>query len=394
MFFSKINNFLVFIYLLSLPFYSLRFTSYQVSISLVVLIVISIISVKNLFDSARYAKKYLLPLSVYLFIALVSMIIHGSGQISLFVLFKTTVYVVSFVFFSFSIYVSAQSKGEILIERAVQVSILIYSCFFLYVVIESGAWSSIFGGFSYWTFTYQVYSSMNSLLFGDTDFSSADVMRNTIAEIFVVFSIVLLGRMGSGKKTDQVLLAIGVLLILLTFSRRGLIEFGLCLAIYLYLRRSLKISLLFVFSGIVLFYISGQFDDAGGVFGRFDNFSEDGRIDQYSRAFHSISENVLFGSGYAAKLNGEKYVHNIVLASMFMMGMLGGVASLYIVYTLLHDFVSSIRSRVRSYHGLFLVVPIVGSQVGSTVEGLFSPGAWLAISFYLLGEKFRSMSKA
>lgn len=389
----KLADVFILLYVVSLPFYSLRFTSFEVSICLVFLLLVSMFSIKNSFKAVKLTKKYLIALMGYLLIAAASVFYTGTDFGAIYVLLKTLVYVGCFVYFTHALFLLMSSKGEARVEQAVQVSVLLYSIFFIYVVFDSGAWRAVSGGFSYWTFTYQVYGSMNLLLFGDTGFGSADVMRNTIAEVFVVFSIVLLGRVGGGRKLDQLLLMVCVLLILVTFSRRALVELSLCFAMYFYVKRSFKLVFSIGLMSVLLYFSLGA-SGAGSsdVFSRFGNLAEDGRFDQFAMALSSISDNFVTGLGYGAKLNGEKYVHNMVLASVYMMGILGGCASLYILFVLARDMLRSVFSKRQEAHAVFLVVPLVGSQVGSTVEGLFTPGGWLAISFFIVGNCFSSRS--
>ena len=383
---------LALLYLITLPFYSLRFTDQNLSISLVILVAITVVSAVSLrsafITSGRLGKGVMLYILVIVFSFLYSDVTAGSA----FALIKTIVYSLGFFSITYALILLADKRGVTDIENAIIASVSVYFVFFLYVVVVTGAWSSILYGFSYWSFTYKVYAAINEMFFDNSDFTSKNIMRNTIGEIFALFSIVLLGRIKNRGYLIFIIFLMSLILLVVTFSRRGLIELSICFVLFLYMKGSLKYALSAGLFVTILYYLIFYFGvDTTDTFTRFENIANDARGGQFQEAFSVISTEPFFGLGYGAELANGMYVHNIVIGSWYMLGILGFLASLVLMFLMLSQLSKSILQK--QLFGLFLVVPLVGSNVGSTVEGIFTPAGWLGISFYIIGKSISRRKK-
>ena len=75
-------------------------------------------------------------------------------------------------------------------------------------------------------------------------------------------------------------------------------------------------------------------------------------------------------------------MHNFVLAGAMMMGTLGLIVTLWIFLHVVKELVLGMRATTGFQTPLFLIIPILGMMVGSTVEGIFTMTSWVALALH------------
>jgi O-antigen ligase len=125
---------------------------------------------------------------------------------------------------------------------------------------------------------------------------------------------------------------------------------------------------------------------------RLADFSDGGRHNQYADAIQQFSSSPFVGLGFGTKLERGSYVHNFVLGSAAMMGILGLLAALYIHATLLLAFAKGLLCPRDCNAAVFLIIPILSLTVGATFEGLFTVSGWLAITLFSVCEEKQALA--
>lgn len=234
--------------------------------------------------------------------------------------------------------------------------------------------------FSYWGFAFEVYKSINAF-FGASmgDFESREVMRSTASEGFAFFAIFILYYMRN-QSLKRGVLAFNSIMVLVLASRRAFLALFLALGTRASERRNVVLTLML----LPLFLLATYMLELWSLdWGRYSDMSSEVRVLQYKLAIDGFAESPFEGQGYGAKA-GEYYVHNFVLSSSFMMGVVGLASSMAILVVIFWGVVGSLLKKRWSGLHTLLVLPVIGLLVGSTTEGIFSLISWTILALYCL----------
>jgi len=235
----------------------------------------------------------------------------------------------------------------------------------------------------YWDLTFPVYRGLLTSAGGLEDVRSADVMRSAVGEVFALYGLIILISVRRVTLWGGTLLVLSAGFAWAVASRRAglalLLGFGL-LSIR-WRRRAVGVQLLTLLGAIAMFAAI-----VPSYLGRFGDLGSTQRVTQFSEAMARIAESPFTGHGFASRV-GQQYVHNIVIGSWYMLGIVGLVLATALVLFLL---VQAIRAADRRWSdaGVLLLIPFLGVLVGSTVEGTFTIVGWVSILLWssLAGE--------
>lgn len=310
---------------------------------------------------------YLVVSAIYSFV--------GKGDGPLFVLLKTGVYYIFFISIRVLLWGVSKERVYEILKWGGMAGLLVMVGTIMYVILVM---PFSFSGIGYYELTYNYYSLLSGGIGNSEDFSSADIMRNTLGECFAFYSAIFL-IVANGWRYSFAHLFLAMLFTISTFSRRAFLAL---LAIFFVkrLRNSVvhnKILSGFVFP-FVLFVALVAFAGYSLSLRQVELDDESRRI-QYSHTLAQINDSPVIGTGYTAKIDG-KYVHNFVLASWYMSGIVGVLLSLLVVFYLIFGFYNGFV--IGRDFAFVLAIPLIGLMVGSTVEGIFGPVSWLILGFY------------
>lgn len=296
-----------------------------------------------------------------------------------FVLFKTSYYIAFYLCLKF--YLSHFGFASIVrytIAGIVTGSTL-FAIILAYVFAQNPA-LLVSVSLSYWGFTLEVYKSINALFGASTEgFESREVMRSTASEGFAFFAIFVLYYMRN-RLLKQVVLAFNSVMVLFLVSRRAFLALLLAAGVRASERRNIVLTLML----LPLFLVATYMLEMWSLdWGRYSDMSAEARLLQYKLAIDGFVESPFAGQGYGAKAE-QYYVHNFVLSSSFMMGIVGLASSTAILVVIFWGVIESLLKRRWSGLHTLLVVPIVGLLVGSTTEGIFSLISWTIVALYSL----------
>lgn len=284
-------------------------------------------------------------------------------------------------YFSLKVQLNGMAAPAItdLLRKGCWAGLTLYLALMLYAMVVFDV-SLEFSQYSYNNFALKIFKPMVSVVSGQEDLESRDIMRNTLGEIFALYGVILLLTAKSARLKGLWGVFVATSLVLLTFSRRAFIQVAITCLLVVAGRREPFMRILIavvLFSTVTIFVL--LFEPALGVDVRVLQLIDQSRIEQFLAVLAPINDSLFIGQGYGAQFGG-KYVHNFLLASFYMLGLAGGLIAVAIVAALAFDYLSSIRRA--SHHGYLLIFPILGLMVGSTVEGLFTPAAWVALALF------------
>lgn len=226
----------------------------------------------------------------------------------------------------------------------------------------------------YWDLTFPVYRGLLTTAGSLEDVSSADVMRSAVGEVFALYGLIILIAARRVTLWSAALLVVAALFAWAVASRRAglalLLGFGL-LSIR-WRRRAVGVQLLTLLGALAM---------AAAVvpsyLGRFGDLGSNQRVTQFGAAIARIAESPFIGHGFGSRI-GDQYVHNIILGSWYMLGVVGLVlATGLVLFLLVHAVRASDRRSPEA--GVLLLIPFLGVLVGSTVEGTFTIVGWVSI---------------
>lgn len=377
-----------------LPFFSLRHESFKGSIPIIFLLMIALfIFFKVCFLDKKIKKVFSFfdfLLFIYVAYASLSYIFHLDQEIGITPVFKTIVYFLLYLFLKYFI---RTNKPED-IARSTLYGILSGTLLLFVVVvyalyIQETIGSIMSGRISYFEFTYKIYGAVNSLIFGAVAYSSKDIMRSSLGEIFSFYLIamIILAKFTKAKPFILSFIPVNLFYAIACFSRRSLLSATISPILFLLTNsRKLWIKVVTALFFLVLIYIlvhiiisESRLTDMGDT--------KNARISQYSLALNRIIESPILGYGYGAKINvdqiiGDRYVHNFIIASAYMMGVFGFLVSSCIYYYLVSGYIRGILKPHIIQYSYLLIIPILGLAVGSTVEGIFSIPSWIILALY------------
>lgn len=378
----------------SLPFFSIRPSGVTLSFPLILLLVIAAYSLISLILKIKYYSNNMAFDSLLLVFILIATIYYVSGgTVDNFALVKSLTYFFVYILLKqlmigigYQSLINATTKG-------IFIGTSLYFILILYATSISGGISSIVNDLSYYGFTLKIYQAISANVLSMDELQSADIMRNSIGEVFSFYFIFIFINNESRNKVIRynkiIFLWVNLILVLLTFSRRAF--FSIATTFFISTSSSKKIfhkslniiafvSVLYVFA----FVFSGE--------SRVTNFERDNRLSQYSHVLGEISNKVFLGHGYGAKVtheNKKKYVHNFVLASWYMMGIAGLLIGLTIFLYTVKQYITPIFKNKKNNYSYLLIIPILGMSIGGTVEGMFTLTSWIIYAFYSVIKYFQ-----
>lgn len=369
----------------SLPFFSLRIGLFGLGLPLTFLAVIMVtICFKVIFNlkiKAVFSYFDLLILA-YLFLALFSFIYTDESSQAYFAFSKSVLYFFSFITLKMLLASSSNEEVEKALLSGVILGTSLFMALSVYVLVKKNLFLGVINNFSYYELTYKVFSEFHSLLGSNDVIKSADIMRNTIGEVFAFYFIVIFVTNMQSRWAKIFYVFLNLILVISMFSRRAFLAIITIVSTEFFRGQNIIVLLgLVSVVGVGLVLIpSAEFLQIGG---RLTDFSDASRISQYIYAVELFNQQPLLGVGYGYKLEGEKYIHNFILASSVMMGISGFVISLVLYIYVVSKFVGGLVNRCsKTSYSFLLIIPIIGMSIGSTVEGLFTPASWIIFAIY------------
>jgi len=200
------------------------------------------------------------------------------------------------------------------------------------------------------------------------------------------------------------ILMFGLFIVLISVSRSlTLIMIAMMIPIYLFSpslnvgRRSASllvrlITLVVIVAGLtVVALFTGALDGTAGIAAQRFNLAGDARWSHYAETFHFIAERPLAGHGagfkaYFVSIGKELQIHNIFLASLAQIGIIG-LALIIVFFASWAHFVwrsvsTSLDKMFSLYCSLLFLLPAIRSMV-SGASGLFGPAEWAAFTIGL-----------
>lgn len=366
----------------SLPLFPVRGLPGGVSISLFLMLcmfgvyfvrAIMTGSVPSVFSKLDFA------LLCYLIVALFGMIDTASPEV-LFSIGKSTIYMLAYLALKMAISEIPRQRLESLTGIGVVAGTVSFGAVMVFALYSTGSLSVLAGNFSYWTVTVGVFSSIDTV-FGQArdDFASVHVMRNSVGEAFSFYVIAAL-VFGFRRRIMKVYMAVANTVFALSmFSRRALL--AICFGVFgASMRQAGPGRKLLASLGMAL-GVAGYMYSAGAS-SRLTDFRDEARSVQYSEAMARFAESPIFGDGYGAKLSSGNYVHNFILSGAMMMGALGLIVTVWIVAKIALDCLRGFRAERGLQTSMFLIIPMLGMMVGSTVEGIFTMTSWVVLAIH------------
>ena len=366
----------------SLPLFPVRGLPGGVSISLfLMLCMFGMYFVRAVMTASVPAifSKLDLALLCYLIVALFGMVDTASPEV-LFSIGKSTIYMLAYLALKMGISEIPHQRLETLTGVGVIAGTISFGAVMLFALYSTGSLSVLAGNFSYWTVTVGVFSSIDSV-FGQArdDFTSVHVMRNSVGEAFSFYVIAAL-VFGFRRRLTKVYMAVANTVFALSmFSRRALL--AICFGVFgASMRQAGPGRKVLAGLGMALGVAGYMF--SSGADSRLTDFRDEARSIQYTEAIARFAESPIFGDGYGAKLSSGNYVHNFILSGAMMMGALGLLVTVWIFGKIALDCLRGFRAERGFQTSVFLIVPLLGMLVGSTVEGIFTMTSWVILAIH------------
>jgi O-antigen ligase len=234
----------------------------------------------------------------------------------------------------------------------------------------------------YWDLAFPVYRGLLTSAGGLEDVRSADVMRSAVGEVFALYGLLVLISFRRATAFSIALLVLSATIAWAIASRRaGLaLLIGFLLLSVRWRRRTVGVQIL-----ALLGLVSTAAAIVPSYLGRFGDLSSTQRLDRLRVAMDRIASSPFSGHGYASQIDGQ-YVHNIVVGSWYMLGILGLALAMWLVAYLLTRAVQAADRRTPEA-GVLLLIPFLGVLVGSTVEGTFTVVGWVSILVWSIRER-------
>lgn len=382
----KISEVLLFTSIVTLPFFNVRGFLFGLPVSLYVNAACIIFVMVRVFLGNKVIKSSFNIFDLLIFIYLVWCAISLGVTFadgSLIVYIKTLFYFFMYLSLKNIITLIDEDRLYVVVSWSVMFGCLLYLAFILYLYAASDV-SIVTSKFNYWNFTYQLFSQSDYLFSNAEDFSSSHLMRNAVGEVFAFYFVCLV----VACKRHMICLwgrFLAFLFAALMFSRRAVFLI-LTMTVFSKTKTSknkviYSVLLVFVFSVFSMSDLNLENNS-----NRLMNLESEERILMYAKSLSDINDAILFGYGYGKKLDDKYYIHNMVLSSFYMTGVLGGLLSLLIIFMLVRRVYFDLIFN-KDDKGFILAIPIMGAMVGSTVEGMFTVTGWVALALYFSIQK-------
>lgn len=372
--------------LCSFPYFPLRYTPFNLgithfAISLCIALGVSLQFRKktyrlNLFDKA---------LIVFLLIEGIYCVILPQERAVL-VFLKSALYALGY----FSIKNICIHLGSSVVQKTlVRGSILSVVCFSILVVFCMFIFPSNHHrlDFNFSGITLTAYQSLSNLFGYEHKMATFELQRTTVVNGFVFYFIVILQWKPKVVFPKIICQIFTLFTVLCLFSRRATLLLVISFAVYAReLAKTKPIAATVQFLGLLLciyiflFYISDN-THVRAIY-------LDARTFQMSYVVENLSWTNLLGHGLGAQVpstqgsEGYKYIHNFLISSFYMMGILGFLAALSLFVPIGVYYVGGLLNNSGLLYPQLLLIPLMGLLVGSSIEGIMSPVSWTAIAVY------------
>lgn len=376
----------------SIPFFSVRNPTLVLSPPLLILLVIvGVVGLKSLITLRMPISISLLDigLSCYFSIIVLNVTLLPNADGAKLALAKTGAYIGVYLFLKIMLRdISVEQIGI-----AARNGVLIGTCSFFVIALSclviTGKLQLLLQGFDYYSVTRNTFLAIDTILGSGQpdDFEGRDIMRNAVAEAFTFYFLCTIVFRFEHPITNIFLLAMNLIFVICTFSRRAfyaiaIVVFGGSIRDSKSIKRAIYLA--FLIGSIVA---SALLLEENASDSRLADFSDGGRFQQYYDAIEQFDSAPIFGIGFGAKLERGSYVHNFVLGSAAMMGIVGMLAALFIYSSTIMLFLNGLfRPRVFNT-AVFLIIPILSMSIGGTFEGLFTVTGWIAIAMFSVCEE-------
>jgi len=382
--YEKIASCLLVLLIASLPFFSVRNAYLIISPPLFMsLLVIAVVGLRAILTMKLNIRVTKLDIGIFLYIALavVSLMATPNVDGAKYAFFKTIVYFVAYVAMKILMDELRPEILETAIRRGVLTGTVLFGVIVAICLGMTGKYNLLLQKMNYSQTTIAIFSSIDSVLGSDRSdsFEGKNVMRNAVAEAFTFYFLATLVFQFKNLLIRNALLGVNLLFAVCMFSRRAFIGIVLgALGGTLFNQRGYR-------QGLAAIVIIGCITICSFAFqeqNRLADSSDGGRFEQVSEAIELFTDSPILGSGYAAKLERETYVHNFVFASAAMLGIPGLLLGLYIYTTTVFQYLLGIAKSQSYGSSILLVIPILGMTVGATVEGIFTITGWLVFAIH------------
>lgn len=369
----------------SLPLFFVRYEFIPGSISFVVLASIGLLVVAEIILRGK-VKKIFGPIEglILIYLILVSLIflVH-MNESALVPMYKTWVYFVLYLLLKNFLVSINFTHVENATFHGVVGGTLIFFVISALLLFQSGQFLSALGNLSHASLTFKIYAHLNEFLGGMENFTTRNLMRSVVGESFAFYGLFLISKIAKYRSLPLLLLyLLEILFVIVSFSRRSLIAVGVS-SFFIFFVTSKSIftkaviaPIIFMSLGVIVFLITSDsrifdFSNLGGT-----------RGDMYVLAIDGFLDRPVLGNGYGVKIIDDNYVHNFILSSAFSLGISGLIVSFLIIGYLIVKYLHAIVQRTGSIYTFFLIIPIIGSMVGSTLEGMFTVTSWIILALW------------
>lgn len=372
--------------LFSFPYFPFRFTSFNLGITHFAIALCIALGVSLQFRNKTYRLNLFdKALMVFLLIEGIYCVVLPQERAVL-VFTKSVVYALGY----FSIKNICIHLGSSVVQKTlVRGSILSVVCFSILVVFCMFIFPSNHHrlDFNFSGITLTAYQSLSNLFGYEHKMATVELQRTVVVNGFVFYFIVLLQWKPKFFFPKTICQIFTLSIALCLFSRRAILLLVISFAVYAReLAKTKPIAATVQFLGLLLciyifvFYISGN-DHVRDI-------SVDARVSQLSYVSENSNWFYSFGQGLGAQVSstqgGEelKYIHNFLISSYYMMGILGFLAALSLFVLIGVHYVGGLLNKSGLLYSQLLLIPLMGLLVGSSIEGIMSPVSWTAIAVY------------
>ena len=384
------TQFIVFLLIATLPYFSLRKLTYGISPTLVLFVIICILAACKIFIKGKIPKIYNnidFSITIYL-ILLFSLAPFSDSSTAFTVVWKSIFYFLCYL----SLKININNVPRKSLEKTIFIGMMFGTTTLLLLsivaLVSAGKTTVLFSKINYWDFTFQIYKSIHDLFTYDNTeaLRGYDLMRTTMSETFTFYLVIAACFAVQTKKVSGwFFVVVNTTLVLLMFSRR---YFSLILlaAIVLTIKSLSKRPVIaFIFSAIIItsgiFVFSTLLKDS-----RLLDTNIESRMSQVSAITSSTISEVLTGRGVGTKTDQQKYIHNFIASSFYTAGLPGLITSMFVFLTIVFAYLKS-KKVLRAHIGYCaMLMPFTAMLVGSTSEGILSPVSWIILALFCVSQ--------
>ena len=367
------ENISVSIFIASLPFYTFRFIPGGFSLTHILFSLIALLGLMKILHGKLFLNKIDIGILIYLLI-ITSNILFNSIYDKDFEFIKIITYFICYFLFKQLYYSFKECDKQFALISGSIIGIIAFSILLFKTML-----------------TYNIYYNTDNLMFViyknifiennlSNDFHGRQIMKSVVGEVFALYALILYALIN--EKTKKSIFLIPSIFVVLMESLRSYISL---LSIMVKQNTNKKIlTVIFALMALIIFKSAIMSTIETGIFG----FSEEGiygneRLKQIRYVINNLDFNqLILGQGFASKIDDRFYVHNFIFSSFYTLGLLGLLISCYIFFIILKKYIKLYMLHRYNNFGLFLIIPILGLLVGSTVEGVFTIPEWICLAIF------------